>query len=57
LNRQRDGDQVVVVAAADFAWRALALNWAQSLERVGLRCYLIFAADAQAGAHHQCARA
>ncbi len=48
---------MVVVAAADFAWRALALNWAQSLERVGLRCYLIFAADAQAGAHHQCARA
>lgn len=40
---------VIVVAAADNGWRSLALNWALSLERVGLRNYILFAADSKVG--------
>jgi len=36
---------VVAVCAADDGWRSMVVNWALSLERVGIRNYVLFAAD------------
>ena len=36
---------LVAVCAADDGWRSMVVNWALSLERVGIKNYVLFAAD------------
>ena len=51
--RRVQRDNLVVMAAADFDWREIILNWAAHLARIGMPNHLVLSMDVELHAHLQ----